>query len=232
MTRRIASGPDPPQPSAGRQLRLGHRRDLRARVPADGRRPRAPPGRPRRAPLHRSPPRLAASGAAGLRRSARGARRARPDRDRGWRLVRAGPRRPARARPGRSAGPDGGRARGDVRAAAARRVAGRAGLGAGPADGPGLGRLRLDGSRRRPLPGRGDPRGRSVGLVHDRRSGQGPDRLRHRAGPALPDPVRRGGRRHRLSPRPRDRGGRPARNDGRRRREVRRLADDLGALLG
>ena len=31
---------------------------------------------------------------------------------------------------------------------------------------------------------------------------------------------------------PRDRGRRPGRDDGRRRREVRRLADDLGALLG
>ena len=39
-----------------------------------------------------------------------GARRARPDRDRRRRLVRAGPRRPARARPGRPARPDGRRA--------------------------------------------------------------------------------------------------------------------------
>ena len=159
-------------------------------------------------------------------------RRARPDRDRRRRLVRAGPRRPARARPGRPARPDGRRARGDVRPPAARRLARRARLGARPADRPRLGRLRLDGPRRRPLPGGRDPRGRPVGLLHDRRPGQGPDRLRHGAGPPLPDPVRRGRRRDRLPPRPRDRGRRPARDDGRRRREVRRLADDLGPLLG
>ena len=40
----------------------------------------------------------------------------------------------------------------------------------------------------------------------------------------------RGG--HRLPARPRDRGRRPRRDDGRRRREVRRLADDVRALLG
>ena len=94
------------------------------------------------------------------------------------------------------------------------------------------GRLRLDDPRRRPLPGGGDPRGGALGPVHDRRPGQGPDGLRHRAGPPLPDPVRRGRRRHRLPPRPRHRGRRPGRDDGRRRREVRRLADDLRALLG
>ena len=38
--------------------------------------------------------------------------------------------------------------------------------------------------------------------------------------------------RDRLPARPRDRGRRPGRDDGRRRREVRRLADDLRALLG
>ena len=156
-------------------------------------------------------PRLAPGRAARVRRPPRGPRRARPDRDRRRRLVRAGPRRPARARPGRPARPDGRRARGDVRPPAARRVARRARLGAGPADGPRLGRLRLDGPRRRPLPGGGDPRGRPLGLLHDRRPGQGPDRLRHRAGPPLPDPVRRGRRRHRLPPRPRDRGRRAAR---------------------
>ena len=67
-------------------------------------------------------------------------------------------------------------------------------------------RLRLDDPRRRPLPGRGDPRGGALGPVHDRRPGPGPDGLRHRAGAPLPDPVRGGRRRHRLSPRPRHRG--------------------------
>ena len=94
------------------------------------------------------------------------------------------------------------------------------------------GRLRLDDPRRRPLPGGGDPRGGPVGPVHDRGPGPPAARLRHRAGPALPDPVprRRGG--HRLPARPRDRGRRPGRDDGRRRREVRGVADHLGALLG
>ena len=124
------------------------------------------------------------------------------------------------------------RARGAVRAAAARRLAGRARLGAGPADLARRGRLRLDDPRRRPLPRRGDPRGGALGPVHDRRPGPAAARLRHRAGPALPDPVprRRGG--HRLPARPRHRGRRAGRDDGRRRREVRGVADDLGALLG
>ena len=113
-----------------------------------------------------------------------------------------------------------------------RRLAGRARLGAGPADVAGRRRLRLDDPRRRPLPGGGHPRGGPLGAVHDRRPGPPPARLRDRAGPPLPDPVprRRGG--HRLPARPRDRGRRAHRDDGRRRREVRRVADDLGALLG
>ena len=45
-------------------------------------------------------------------------------------------------------------------------------------------------------------------------------------------PFRDGRRGHRLPARPRHRGRRAGRDDGRRRREVRRLADDLGALLG
>ena len=71
-----------------------------------------------------------------------------------------------------------------------------------------------------------------MGRLHDRGPGPAADGLRHRAGPALPDPVRGRRGRHRLPPRPRHRGGRPGRDDGRRRREVRRLADDLRALLG
>ncbi len=94
------------------------------------------------------------------------------------------------------------------------------------------GRLRLDDPGRQPLPGRRDPGGEALGSVHHRRPGQPPDRLRDREGPALPDPVRRRGRRDRLPPRPRDRGGRPGRDDGRRRREVRVVAHHVGALLG
>ena len=64
----------------------------------------------------------------------------------------------------------------------------------------------LDDPRRRPLPGRGHPRGGPLGAVHDRGPGRDPDRLRHRAGSPLPDPVPRRRGRHRLPPRPRDRG--------------------------
>ena len=71
-----------------------------------------------------------------------------------------------------------------------------------------------------------------MGRLHDRGPGPPADGLRDGAGPALPDPVRVGRGRHRLPARPRDRGGRPGRDDGRRRREVRGLADDLRALLG
>ena len=193
--------PDAPQPPAGRQLRLGHRRHLRPRLPADARGARAPSRRPPRPPLQRAAARLDPGRAAGLHRSPRGARRARPGRDRRRRLVRAGPRRAAGARPDRPARPDGRRARGAVR------PRGRAARGSPSGSGsrtcrPSLvdGRLRLDDPRRRPLPGRGDPRGGALGPVHDRRPGQGPDGLRHRAGPPLPDPVRGGRRRHRLSP--------------------------------
>ena len=56
--------------------------------------------------------------------------------------------------------------------------------------------------------------------------------LRHGAGPPLPDPVPRGRRGHRLPALARDRRRRPGRDDGRRRREVRGVADDLAALLG
>ena len=74
---------------------------------------------------------------------------------------------------------------------AAGRVAGRARLGARPADGAGRGRLPLDDPRRPALPRRRDPRGEPVGRVHDRGPGPPADGLRDRAGPALPDPVRR-----------------------------------------
>ena len=71
-----------------------------------------------------------------------------------------------------------------------------------------------------------------MGRVHDRGPGPPPHGLRHRAGPPLPDPVRERRGRHRLPARPRDRGRQARRHDGRRRREVRRLADHLRALLG
>ena len=116
---------------------------------------------------------------------------------------------------------------------AARRLARRAGLGAGPADRrsstAGYGWTILDDNHFRAA---AIPEDAPLGRLHDRRPGQPPDRLRHRAGPPLPDPVRRRGGRDRLPARPRDRGRRPGRHDGRRRREVRRLAHHLGALLG
>ena len=116
--------------------------------------------------------------------------------------------------------------------AAERRVAGRAGLGAGPAHVARRRRLRLDDPRRRALPGRRDPRGRPVGPVHHRGPGPPDHGLRDRAGAALPDPVPDGRGRHRLPARARHRGRVAGRDDGRRRREVRGVADDLGALLG
>ena len=115
---------------------------------------------------------------------------------------------------------------------AAGRVAGRTRVGARPADGAREGRLPLDDPRRPALPGRRHPRGEPLGRVHDRGPGPRADRVRDRAGPALPDPVRDRRVRHRLPPRPRDRGRQAGRDDGRRRREVRRLAHDLRPLLG
>ena len=168
-----------------------------------------------------------------LPRAAARAGRPRPGRDPGRRPVRAGPRLAARAATGSTS------SRGwpsVVEGIAGRRplgaLAGRARLGAGPADGAGRRGLPLDDPRRPALPGGVDPRGEPVGRLHDRGPGPAADGLRDRAGPALPDPVRGRRGRHRLPPRPRHRGGRPGRDDGRRRREVRRLADDLRALLG
>ena len=64
-----------PQPPAGRQLRLGLRRGLRAGVPADARGARTPPGRPRLAPLHGATARVARGRATGLHRPPPGPRR-------------------------------------------------------------------------------------------------------------------------------------------------------------
>ena len=197
--------PDAPQSPARRQLRLGHRRDVRSGLSADARGVRAPSRRSRRPPLQRAPARLDPGRAAGFHRASRRPRRSRPGRDRRRRLVRARPRRAPGARSGRPARSDGRRARASVRPTTTRRLARRARLGTGPAD---LARdvgLSVDGPRRRPLPGRGDPRGEPLGSVYDRRPGQGPDGLRHGTGAPLPDPVRGGRRRHRLSPRPRHR---------------------------
>ena len=171
--------------------------------------------------------------AARLPRSAARARRPRPGGDPRRRPVRAGPRVAARARPGRPADPDGRRSsRGSP---AAGRAARGSPSGSGSPTCPTAladGRLPLDDPRRPALPGGVDPGGEPVGRLHDRGPGPPADRLRDGAGAALPDPVRERGGRHRLPARPRDRGRRPRRDDGRRRREVRRLAHDLRALLG
>ena len=72
-----------------------------------------------------------------------------------------------------------------------------------------------------------------MGRLHDRGPGPPADGVRDRAGAALPDPVRDGRvdvidylRDHATED------GNAGRDDGRRRREVRRLAHDLRALLG
>ena len=226
------AGPGDPQPPTRRQLRLGVRRGLRAGVPADARGPRAPPGRPALAPLHGPAAGVARRRAARLPAAAARPRRSGPGGGPGRRPVRAGPGVAAGARPRGPADADGRPHRGHRRAATARRVAGGAGLGARPADGARGRGLPLDDPRRPALPGGLDPRGEPVGRVHHRGPGPAAHGVRHRAGAALPDPVRGGRGRHRLSPRPRDRGGRPGRDDGRRRREVRRLAVDLRPLLG
>ena len=77
------------------------------------------------------------------------------------------------------------------------------------------------------------PRGAALGRLLHRRPGPPADGLRHRAGPALPDPVPAPWRRSSsyLREHATD-DGRAAGDDGRRRREVRGLADHLGALLG
>ena len=78
-----------------------------------------------------------------------------------------------------------------------------------------VGRLRLDDPRRRAFPGGGHPGGRPVGSVHHRGPGAPPARVRHGAGPPLPDPVPRGGRGHRPPARARHRCRRSGRRDGR-----------------
>ena len=93
-------------------------------------------------------------------------------------------------------------------------------------------RVRLDDPRRRALPRRVDPRGAALGRLRDRGPGRARDGVRHRAGAALPDPVRHGRGHHRPPAGQCDRGRDARRDDGRRRREVRRVADDLRALLG
>ena len=162
-----------------------------------------------------------------------GARRPRPGRDPGRRLLRARPRLTPRARPGRPgvAGwptssrrcSGGGRpARGWPSASGSRTCRPR---WSPPAT---TGRSSTTRTSGRPPSARSD----LWGAVHDRRPGPAPAGLRHRAGPPLPDPVPRRGRGHRLPARARQRGRRADRHDGRRRREVRGVADDLGALLG
>ena len=72
----------------------------------------------------------------------------------------------------------------------------------------------------------------TLGPLLHRRPGQPRSRLRDRAGPPPPDPVPRGRRGHRLPARPRDRRRRAHRDDGRRRREVRSVADDHAHCWG
>ena len=186
---------------------------------------RAPPGRPPLAPLHGPAARVARGGAAGVPRAPGRARRQR-SRSSCWAAACTSRSCVApRARPRRPADAHGRRDRGHRRPPTARRVARGAGLGARPADVARRGGLPLDDPRRPALPRGGDPRGEPLGRLHDRGPGPPADGLRDRAGPALPDPVRVRRGRHRLPPRPRDRGRQPGRHDGRRRREVRRLAD-------
>ena len=185
--------------------------------------------------LHYSGPLLglAAARATGVHRAAARARRARPGRDHGRRLLRAGARRrcPSATGSASSAG----------WATSSRRcsVAGRTGawlaervwepdlptsLVAG-----GYAWTILDDAHFRAA---AIPEEALWGPYTTEDQGRLLTRLRHRAGPALPDPVPRGRGGHRLPPRPRDRRRRTGRHDGRRRREVRGLADDLEALLG
>ena len=124
-----------PQPPAGRQLRLGLRRGLRAGLPADGRGARAPSGRPPVAPLHAA---RCSSGCAPSDRSSSSGCAALVDRGQveilgGGYYEPVLASLPERDRIGQLRA-DERRARGAVRAPAARGVAGRTRLGAGPAD--------------------------------------------------------------------------------------------------
>ena len=125
---------------------------------------------------------------------------------------------------------DGGRAPASGRAA--RRVAGGARLGAVAALRPGRRRLRVHGPRRQPPARRGRARRGHVGHVLDGRPGPAAHHLRDREGAALPDPVAAGQGAHLVPARARDRRRRPRRDHGRRRREVRRLAGHVRAVLG
>ncbi len=217
------AGPRHPQPPARGQLRLGVRRGVRAGLPADGRGAGAPPGRP---PVART---TRARCSSGWRPSdPTFLERLRALVDRGQVEILGG----GLYEPVLASLPEHDRVdqltrmaevvEGIAGPAAARGLARRAGLGAGPADGAGRRGLPLDDPRRPALPGGLDPRGEPVGRLHDRGPGPPADGVRDRAGPALPDPVRGGRGRDRLPPRPRNRGRRPGRDDGRRRREVRR----------
>ena len=227
------AGARDPQPPAGRQLRLGLRRGLRAGLPADGRGARAAPRRPAVAPLHRAAARMAARRAAGVHRPAR-ARSSRATRSRSW-AVATTSRSSPRCRSATGSASCAGWATSSRRCSASGRSA------------PGW--PSVSGSRtcRRRWPPAGydwtvldDAHFRAAAIPEEdlwgpyttEDQGQLLTRLRHRAGPPLPDPVPRRRGRHRLPARPRHRGRRPGRDDGRRRREVRGVADDLGALLG
>ena len=167
-------------------------------------------------------------------RASAGSWRATRSRSLGRRLLRAGPGGAAGARSRRPAAAAERCALADaVRAPPARRLAGGTGLGTRRAHVAGRRGLSLDDPRRRPLPGGDRPRGRGSGAstapttrparVDLFATGKG---LRYRIPFGEVDDVIA------LPARPRHRGRLTAGDDGRRRREVRRLAHHLGPLLG
>ena len=171
------AGPHAPQPPAGRELRLGLRGGLRARVRADARRPRAA-SRASACRCTTPGPSSTGSSPSAPRRSSACAP---------W---------PSAARSRSSAAastsPCWRRCRSATGSASSRAWAtsSSAGSGVGPRGAwlaervwePDLptslvaGRLRVDDPRRRPLPRRGDPRGGPLGPVHDRGPGAAPAR--------------------------------------------------------
>ena len=229
------AGARAPQPPAGRQLRLGLRRGLRPGLPADDRGARAPSRRPAVAPLHRSAARVAASpsGPTFVDRL-RALVDARPGRDPGRRLLRAGPRLAAGARPDRPAAADGATSSSALFGRRpTRRLARGARLGAGPAD---VARRRaatrwtiLDDAHFRAAaipeedlwgPYTTEDQGHLLRVFGTEQG------LRYRIPFREVDEVIDYLRDHATED------GDAGRDDGRRRREVRGVADDLGALLG
>ena len=223
-----------PQPSAGRELRVGIRRGLRRRPTRRWSRRWGdiPASVSRSTTAARCWGGSSPSGP-GVHRPHPGARGPRPGRDPRRRPVRAGPRRPAGAGPRRAARAHGGRRSRRVRDAADAAPGSRSASGS-----------RICRRRSRPRVTSwtilDDAHFRAAAIPEDAMWGpyttedQGRllTRLRDGAGPPLPDPVPRGRGGHRatfVNTRPRRRAGR---DDGRRWREVRGVADDVRALLG